>query len=245
MEAALRHIIFWAIPATVFMIVMRAQIVRIILGAGQFDWDATKLTAAALALFVVSLSAQSITLLIARAYYATGNTRKPLYYGIADIVVSIGSGFLLLAAFHHSPFMRAFVEALLRVQDVPGAAVLMLALGYALGSIAEGIVSYVFFIRDFSIPTSRIGRLFFESFSAATIGAGMTYVSLSTTGAAGTINTTIGLVAQAIFAGGVGLAVSAGVLILLKNPEFAEAWGAFKRRFIDARQAVVAPSDVS
>lgn len=244
-EAALRHIIFWSIPATIFMIVMRAQIVRIILGAGQFNWDATKLTAAALALFVISLTAQSITLLIARAYYATGNTRKPLYYGIADIAVSIGSGFLLLMAFQHVQFWRAFIEALLRVQDVPGAAVLMLAFGYALGSIAEGFVSYFFFIRDFSIPTARIGRLFFESFSAATIGAGVTYLTLSATGAAGTINTTIGLIAQAILAGSAGLAVAAGVLMALKNPEFAEAWGAFKRRFIDARQVVVAPSDVS
>jgi peptidoglycan biosynthesis protein MviN/MurJ (putative lipid II flippase) len=244
-EAALRHIIFWAIPATVFMIVMRAQIVRIILGAGQFNWDATRLTAAALALFIISLAAQSITLLIARAYYAIGNTRKPLYYGAADIVVSIASALLLLTAFDASPFLRAFIEALFRVQDVPGAAVLMLAFGYALGSIAEGIVSYSYFIRDFSIPSARIARLSFQSFSASTIGAGVTYLVLSATGAAGTINTTIGLLVQAVVAGGIGLAAAAGVLMLLKNPEFAEACAVFKRKFIDARQVVVAPSDVS
>ena len=46
-------------------------------------------------------------------------------------------------------------------------------------------------------------------------------------------------------AGGVGLAVAAGILMLLKNPEFAEAASSFKRKFIDARQVVVAPSDVS
>jgi peptidoglycan biosynthesis protein MviN/MurJ (putative lipid II flippase) len=227
------------------MIVLRAQIVRIILGAGQFNWSATRLTAAALALFVISLAAQSITLLIARAYYAIGNTKKPLYYGIADITVSIGSGFLLLAIFHHSPFVRAFVEALLRVEDVPGAAVLMLALGYALGSIAEGCVSYYFFIRDFQILRARIARLAFESFAAATIGAGVTYVVLAATGTTGTINTTIGLIAQSVLAGGAGLLVSAGVLILLKNPEFSEAVASFRRKFIEARPAVVAPSDVS
>ena len=55
-EAALRHIIFWSMPATIFMIVMRAQIVRIILGSGQFNWDDTRLTAAALSLFVLSLA---------------------------------------------------------------------------------------------------------------------------------------------------------------------------------------------
>jgi putative peptidoglycan lipid II flippase len=244
-EAALRHIIFWAIPATIFMIVMRAQIVRIILGAGQFNWSATRLTAAALALFVISLAAQSITLLIARAYYAIGNTKKPLYYGIADITVSIVSGFLLLTLFRENTFVREFIEALLRVEDVPGAAVLMLALGYALGSIAEGAVSYCFFIRDFAIPRARMARLVFESFSAATIGAGVTYLILAATGIAGTINTTVGLLVQAVIAGGIGLAVSAGILMLLKNPEFAEAVSSFKRKFIDARPAVVAPSDVT
>jgi putative peptidoglycan lipid II flippase len=54
-EGALRHIIFWSIPATVLIIVLRAHLVRAVLGAGAFDWSATRLTAAALALFVISL----------------------------------------------------------------------------------------------------------------------------------------------------------------------------------------------
>src|SRR3990167_1135902 len=62
-EAALRHIFFWSIPAMVLAIVLRAQLVRIILGAGAFDWAATRLTAAALALFILSLTAQSVVLL--------------------------------------------------------------------------------------------------------------------------------------------------------------------------------------
>jgi putative peptidoglycan lipid II flippase len=244
-EAALRHIIFWSIPATIFMIVMRAQIVRVILGSGEFNWDDTRLTAAALALFVLSLAAQSITLLIARAYYAIGNTKKPLYYGCADIVVSIGSALLLLFVFKNNQFMRAFIEALLRVQDVPGTAVLMLALGYALGSIAEGIVSYYYFVHDFAISRARIARLFFESFAASTIGAGVTYLILSETGTAGTVNTTIGLVAQSILAGGVGLAVAAATLHLLKNQELGEALTALHRKFTAARTIAVEPSDVS
>jgi putative peptidoglycan lipid II flippase len=244
-EAALRHIIFWAIPATVFMIVLRAQIVRVILGSGQFNWDDTRLTAAALSLFVISLAAQSITLLIARAYYAVGNTRKPLYYGCADIFVSIGSGVLLLYLFHTDEFLRAFIEALLRVQDVPGTAVLMLAFGYALGSIAEGLVSYHFFVRDFAISRARMARLVFESFAASIIGSGVTYLILSLTGATGTINTTLGLVAQALLAGGIGLATAAGTLWLLKNQELGEALTALKRKFTVSKQVAVEPSDVS
>lgn len=88
-EAALRHVLFWAIPATVFVIVLRAQLVRTILGAGAFDWSATRLTAAALALFVVSLCAQSVTLLIARGYYAAGRSSKPLLFGLLSVTVAV------------------------------------------------------------------------------------------------------------------------------------------------------------
>ena len=47
-----------------------------------------------------------------------------------------------------------------------------------------------------------------------------------------------------LIAGSIGLTV-ADFLILLKNPEFAEAVSSFKRKFINARQVVVAPSDVT
>jgi len=237
-EAALRHIIFWSVPATIFVIVLRAQLVRVILGAGAFNWSDTRLVAAALALFVLSLTAQSISLLIARAYYAAGNTKKPLYYGAVDVVVSIGSAIGFVALFHSSPFMRDFIEATLRVSNIPGTTVLMLALGYACGSIAECVVSFVFFCNDFNLSGTRLLNLVFQTFSAAVIGASVTYIVLAETGAVGTINTTIGLVIQGLVAGLSGIMVTTLVLYLLKNPELAEAFAAFTRYFKDVPEPV-------
>ncbi len=244
-EAALRHMLFWSIPATVFVIVLRAQLVRVILGSGAFDWSATRLTAAALALFVVSLAAQNISLLIARAYYAAGNTKKPLYYGAIDVIVSIGSALGFVALFHSSPFMQNFVESLLRVSGIPGTTVLMLALGYACGSIAEFAVSYRFFLRDFAVPRGGLLRLSFQSFSAAILGGAVSYIILGLTGAAGTVNTTVGLIIQGLLSGLTGLAVTILVLWLLKNQELKEAFGAFTRYFKDTPPVALEPSDVS
>lgn len=245
-EAALRHIIFWSVPATIFMIVLRAQIVRVILGAGQFDWTDTRLTAASLALFILSLGAQSLILLMDRAYYASGNTKKPFYFGCADVVVSIGSGVGLLVFFHEDAFARYFIEALLRVSDVTGASILMLALGYALGSIAEFAVTYVFFARDFAISGKGLVRLSFESFSAAVIGASATYGLLALTGSNAQIDTAVAVFLQSTLAGVVGLGVTAGVLWLLKNPELAEALASLRRRFKDMPPEVaIEPHDVS
>ena len=244
-EAALRHMLFWSIPATVFVIVLRAQLVRVILGAGAFDWSATRLTAAALALFVISLVAQSISLLIARAYYAVGNTRKPLYRGVIDIGVSIGSALLLVSLFHSNDFFRDFVESLLRVADIPGTTVLMLALGYSLGALAQCFVGFTFILRDFKIPYTNLLRLSFQSFSASILGASITYLILAETGATGTINTTFGLVGQGLVSGLVGITATVGILHLLGNPELAEALGAFKRYFKDTPPVAVEATEVS
>lgn len=244
-EAALRHMLFWAIPATVFVIVLRAQLVRVILGAGAFDWSATRLTAAALALFVISLAAQSISLLIARAYYAVGDTRKPLYRGIIDIVVSIGSAVALVAIFHSSIFFRDFIESLLRVSDLPGTTVLMLALGYSLGALAQCFVGFSFILRDFSIPRRGLSRLSFQSFSASVCGGAISYLILSATGIAGEINTTLGLVIQGLLSGLAGLAVTIFVLWLLKNQELAEAFAAFTCYFKDTPKVALEPTDIS
>jgi putative peptidoglycan lipid II flippase len=245
-EAALRHVVFWSIPCTVFVIVLRAQIVRAILGSGAFDWNDTRLTAAALALFILSLLAQSASLLIARAYYATGNTRKPFYFGCADVVVSIVSAFALVSFFNANMFFRDIVEALLRVDDIPGTSVLMLAFGYGLGSIAEFMVSYFYFVRDFDLSHANLRRLSFESFAASVLGGAASYGILSVTGGTGTINTTIGILTQGAVSGAVGLVIAVAILWLLKNRELFEAVSAVKRKFADTPALVaVEPSDVA
>ncbi len=244
-ETALRHIFFWCIPATIFFIVFRAQLVRIVLGAGAFDWSATRLTAAALALFIISLAAQSVTMLIARAYYAAGNSKKPLYFGLSDIVISVLSAIGCVWIFQNNEFIRHFVESLLRVGDVPGTLVLVLAFGYCLGSVAEFFIGLVVFMRDFKIPRIRISRLIFQSFSASVIGGGVSYLFLMETGMAGTINTTGLLILQGVCAGILGLSVTAGVLALLKNTELSEAIAAFRRRFQDVRGVTLETTDIS
>src|SRR3989344_3667124 len=76
--ASVRHIIFWTLPFITLIIVLRAHIVRVILGSGAFSWSDTRLTAALLALFSVSLVSQSLILIFSRAYYAAGNTKIPI-----------------------------------------------------------------------------------------------------------------------------------------------------------------------
>jgi len=121
MLAAARHIIFWSVPMIVLFIVLRAQIVRVVLGSGNFDWADTRLTAAALALFSISILAQSLILLFVRGYYAGGNTKKPLIINLFSAVLIVIFAFGFLWLFKRLDFFRYFVESLLRVDNVAGA----------------------------------------------------------------------------------------------------------------------------
>ncbi len=244
-EVALRHIFFWTIPATILIIVLRAQLVRTILGAGAFDWGATRLVAAALALFIVSLLAQSVSMLIARAYYAAGNTQKPFYFGLVTVGTTVVTALLFIAVFHGNYLWRDLLEEMLRVSDLAGTTVLMLALAMALGSWAGCIAGFWYLRRDFAISLSPLWRLTFESLAASILGGGAAYLALTGMGEVVNINTAAGVLSQGLAGGVWGLGVTIAVLVLLKNPEIKEAYAAIKSKLGPAPKVALEPTDVS
>lgn len=89
-----RKIVFLILPATAIFLILRAQIVRLILGEGVFDWDDTIRTANVLAIMASSLLAQALVPLLARSFYALKDTWTPLWIGIA---AELSNLFLALA----------------------------------------------------------------------------------------------------------------------------------------------------
>jgi putative peptidoglycan lipid II flippase len=89
-----RKIVFLILPATAMFLILRAQIVRLILGEGQFDWDDTIRTANVLGIMASSLLAQSLVPLLARSFYALQDTWTPLWVGI---IAEASNLFLALA----------------------------------------------------------------------------------------------------------------------------------------------------
>lgn len=74
-----RQILFFLIPSTLLLILLRAQIVRIVLGSGVFDWTATVLTMNTLAYLSLGLGAQGLIYLLARGFHAWQETKIPFY----------------------------------------------------------------------------------------------------------------------------------------------------------------------
>ncbi len=93
--SAARKIVFFILPASALFLLLRAQIVRLILGQGAFNWDDTILTTAVLGWFALSFAFQALIPLLARAFYAIQNTWTPFWIGIIAEATNIGTALLL------------------------------------------------------------------------------------------------------------------------------------------------------
>jgi putative peptidoglycan lipid II flippase len=232
---AARHIIFWSFPALVLFIVLRAQIVRVIFGTGSFDWSDTRLTAAGLALFAVSLAAQSLVLLFVRGYYASGNTTTPLVVNLLFAGLTVTSAYVLVWVFNSYDVFRYFMESLLRVSGVGDTAVLMLPLAYSAASGFNAFVLWFLFQRDFSSFSASLGRSLVQSFAASVVLGIFTYQALGILDDVFNLDTFWGIFWQGFLAGCIGILAGIVTLLAMRNSEIADVWVSFHRKFWKAQ----------
>jgi len=107
-SSVFEKIIFFVIPTSIIFIVLRAQLVRIILGSGRFDWEDTILTFQALGIFSLSLFAQSLIPLLTRAFYAIQNTKIPFFTALFSEVVNIVLALSLIEKYGITGLVWAF-----------------------------------------------------------------------------------------------------------------------------------------
>ena len=223
-STAFRSIVFWSLPATALFIVLRAQMVRVVLGAGEFSWADTRLTAAALALFAVSLVAQALALLLLRAHYASGRTARPFFASALAAITTVALGVGLLTLFRAHPPFAFFIEALLRVTDVPGTAALALPLAFSLGAFLHTGLLWAVLGESARGLWRSVYSTLFESFAAATLAGAAAYGGLNLLDNFLNLQKTAGVFLHGFLAGLLGLAAWIAVLYTLKSRELASVW---------------------
>ncbi|MFA5990814.1 MAG: murein biosynthesis integral membrane protein MurJ [Candidatus Doudnabacteria bacterium] len=92
---AISQILFFMIPFTILMLIFRAHIVRLAFGAGEFNWDDTILTFNTLGMFSLSLIAQGLSPLLARAFYARQDTKTPVIIGVGTMLINLVLAYIL------------------------------------------------------------------------------------------------------------------------------------------------------
>ena len=228
-EAA-RQILFWSLPATALLIVLRAHLVRTVLGAGAFDWTDTRLTAAAVALFAFSLTAQGLSLLVVRACYAAGKTLVPFVIALFSgaLALLLGTIFLRMFAYDET---GAFIEVLLRVEDVAGSDMLALVLAYSASMIVSALLYVAYFEIRFGHFISEISRAWWQGLTAAFVGALATYGTLYILGDITFASTLVSVFLRGFLAGVVGIIAISMTYRQLGSREYAAAIEGSRKRF--------------
>ncbi len=238
---ALRHIIFWSVPIIGLIIVLRAQIVRVLLGSGQFDWSDTRLTAAMLAIFVISLVAQAVLLLLIRAFYAGGRTVLPLLVAVSSGIASVVLAVVLKGLYLGSPVIQNYFDDLLRLRDVAGSEVLVLAIAFVCGQFIQLLVLMLLSIRVFSISYRPLVWLVTEAVMAALAGGISAYVTLAFVVDGINQETFVGILLQGVAAGVVGLIAIILTYAATGAPELREIYRSFQTKLL--KTDIIAPQE--
>lgn len=90
------QMLYLVFPVSALFLVLRIPVVRLIFGAGQFDWAATVSTGSTLAFFTLSIFAQAVIYLVSRGFYALHDTKTPLIIGSLTTILMIVLGFLFV-----------------------------------------------------------------------------------------------------------------------------------------------------
>lgn len=208
-SSVFRQILFFIVPATVLLLTLRAQIIRVILGTGAFNWEDTILTINALGFFAISLFAQASVSLLVRVFYARHNSTIPFYAGLFSVLVNI-----VLSLYFKNTMGVAGLALAFSIASVVNFIILWLVLKIELGDMDE--------VR---ILSSTI------KFSLAALAGGVIIQATKILIWPFIDMTRLwGVLAQGLLAGILGTCAYLFVCILLRSEELFNFWESIKRR---------------
>lgn len=213
-----RQILFFIIPIALLFLILRAQIVRVILGGGLFDWSATTTTAFVLGVFTLSLVPQALIPLFARGFFAYKDSKTPLFVAfVGALITSVG------AYIFSQPLVFAGYTLILGVGGV--------ALAYTLASYVQlGLLWIGLHYKVHGIGTVRIMKSFAKIGSASVVMGFVTqFMKFGVEPFFGT-QTFWGIFLQGFLSGIVGLGMFVLVGLLLEMEELTTFIGSLKRR---------------
>jgi len=135
-----RQIIFLIVPVSLLMFLLRAQIIRLILGTGRFGWADTQLTAACLGMFSLGIAVYGLSLLINKTFYAFHNTRIPAVVTLLTIGLNIFLSYFLIWALSFENFFQKSLINFLDLQGIEENLVVGLPLALALSGILQFLI---------------------------------------------------------------------------------------------------------
>ena len=197
-SSTVRQISFLMIPSTVLFVLLRAQIVRVLLGTGAFDWQDTVMTFDTLAMFAVGFAALGLVHLLVRGFYAFEDTKTP-------VVIAILAETIVL-------FVAYLASRAIGVQGI--------ALGISVGALVQVALLWTMLIpKTKSLDGKRILISVFKMTVAALTMAVVMQLLKSPVASLVDMTTGMGVFVQACAIGLAGCLTYIGIGLLMKSHE--------------------------
>src|SRR3989344_1313063 len=145
------QMLFFMVPVGMLLFILRAQLVRIILGTGRFNWTDTRLTAACLGIFAIGLCGQGLIFFLSKTFYAAHNTKIPAIISVATVIFNIATSLLFVWALNHFTAVFSFTQSLLRLQGIENIGVAGLAFAFSLTAVIEALVLLFFVYKKLKV----------------------------------------------------------------------------------------------
>lgn len=154
---ALNLVIFFIMPISAFLIVLRIPIVRLLYGTEIFDWASTIQTGYVVSAFAISVIFQAAISLLSRGFYALHDTKTPVKISLCAILLNIFLNFLFIREFNFS--------------------VWGLALAFSFSSALQFSILFFLMLKRTESRIITIALPFFKSLSASFVSAlGMYFI---------------------------------------------------------------------
>jgi putative peptidoglycan lipid II flippase len=231
-EKTLRHILFLVTPVVVLTFLLRAQIVRLIYGAGdKFLWEDTRLTAAMLGVFAFGIVFQACIPFFTRTFFAVQNTKIPAIVSLGSVAFNIGFAFWLLQVLSGNGALRTFLVHVLKLEGIEQVHIMALPLALVITGAIQLLVLAAMLRR-------YVGRMFTKSLFVSAVKTGVascalaaaTYGVLQVYGGMVALTTYVHVAAQfllALVGGGIAYIATA---FLLRSAEVVSFWNMVKAK---------------
>jgi putative peptidoglycan lipid II flippase len=149
-------ILFLIIPLSALVFLLRAQIVRLILGTsllgeGYFGWGQTRLTAASLGVFSLSLFASTTVPFLARVYFSFQDTKTPVKIAVFSMGLNIALSYLFVWLLGFENSFRSLVSSLLKLKGINDISVVGLPLALSVSVIFQFLLLSFYLERKSAI----------------------------------------------------------------------------------------------
>ncbi len=226
-----RQILFLIIPISLLVFILRAQIVRIVLGTGEFGWLETRLTAASLGIFCLSIFAASLTPFLARVFYSFQDTKTPLIISLISMVLNVLLCFSFVFLLGFPNFFQEFMINTLKLQGIENIGVIGLSLALSVSAVFQFFLLLLFLKRKMGgLGNGEILRSFGKVMIASVLMVVFVYLSLYFAAEFLNTKTFTGILIQTIMVSFIGLAAYISTTILLKSPEIKIIWSAIVKK---------------